>query len=230
MHRVASEDSLELGTETTRYFDLAHRDWISEPHPAPEWLADAGATFGHVPTLPRDPASAYDELGHAIFRRVLEDIARTTFTGDEADRVHVLALIDRVAVATRAELGRLLLSRLANCAAVEPGEHRVEHRTMYIDDGDLHLSFTTMTQLTGYVREIHKSWVLHRRQTFLRRSDARGPVWPWSVAVLLTPCVDQRRPWDTTVLATNGPPHFDEEEYVRLEPILAVTEPDWPEP
>jgi hypothetical protein len=50
-----------------------------------------------------------DRFGHAMFQRILEDIADTDFTGDETDRITLLSHIDRVAVGARAELGRLLL-------------------------------------------------------------------------------------------------------------------------
>lgn len=221
MHRVATEEPLELGAETHRYFDLAERDANAAPNKVPRWMTALGARSMHLPTLPREPASAADEVGHAVFQRILEDVAETDFTGDESQRLHGLALIDRVAVAERASLGRVLLQRLGQCASVDRGEHRVEHRVMFIDKGSLHLTFTTMTQLTGYYQNLYQTWLLHRRQTFLLKGKAKGPDLPWTVGVLLTPRQDARRPWDTTVIATNSPPHFDDDEYKRLEPLLA---------
>lgn len=216
VHRVAEEAPIELGAETNRYFDLADRDWAAPPNPVPDWVDSAGGESSHLPTLPKDPADSADELGHEVFQRILEDIAATQFTGDETRRVQVLSLVDQVAVAARADLGRLLLRRMIKCASAAEHEFRLEHRLMYVNDGELHLSFTTMTLLTGYQRHLFQTWVLHRRQRFLDASKAQGPVWPWTVGVLLTPRFSAGRLWDTTTIATNGPPHFDEAEYGRL--------------
>lgn len=222
VHRVAGEDEpLELGAETHRYFDLAGRDAAAPASELPAWLSETGASRTSAPLLPRDPAASADQFGHAIFHRILEDIANTDFTGDEADRLRLLSHIDRVAVATRADLGRTLLRRLVACARALPDGHRMEHRILLVDDGELQLTFTTMSQLTNIHREIYKTWLLHRRQTFLRSSEAQGPVYPWTVGVLLTPRAGGHRPWDTTVIATNGPPAYDDEEYDRLRPLLA---------
>ncbi|HEY3530009.1 MAG TPA: hypothetical protein VGK78_12750 [Nocardioides sp.] len=228
IHRVAEEDEpAELGSETHRYFDLANKDLQAPPSPLPDWMNDGWAEPVSGPLLPKDPASAGDELGFRVFQRVLEDIAATDFTGDETDRVQMLAHIDRVAVTTRAELGRLLLRRLIACSQAPEGQLRVEHRLLYVDHGELHLSFTCMGKLTGYYQEMFRTWLLHRRQRFLMQSDAKGPIWPWSVGVLLTPrpSTDDRL-WDTTVIATNGPPEFDDDEYRRLDAVYASVAPD----
>lgn len=226
IHRVSAEDEpAELGSETHRYFDLADKDLHAPPSRLPDWMNDGGADPANLPLLPKDPASAGDELGFRVFQRILEDIAATDFTGDESDRVQMLAHIDRVAVASRAELGRLLLRRLITCANAPDGQLTVEHRLLYIDQGELHLSFTCMGELTGYYQELFRTWLLHRRQRFLMQSGALGPIWPWSVGVLLTPRPSDSRLWDTTVIATNGPPHFDEAEYARLDAIYESVVP-----
>lgn len=217
IHRVsAEEEPAELGSETHRYLDLADKDLHALPTQLPGWMNSAGVDPSNLPLLPKDPASAPDELGFRVFQRVMEDIARTDFTGDETVRVRTLAHIDRVAVTARAELGRLLLRRMISCGEAPDDEFRVEHRLMYIDQGELHLSFTCMGKLTGVYQELFQSWLLHRRQRFLAQSAARGPLWLWSVGVLLTPSPSESRLWDTTVVATNGPPHFDQAEYERL--------------
>lgn len=228
VHRVAAEnETAELGSETHRYFDLANKDLQAPPSALPDWMYDGGVEPESGPLLPKDPASARDELGFRVFQRVLEDIAATDFTGDETDRVQMLAHIDRVAVTNRAELGRLLLRRLIACSQAPEGQLRVEHRLLYVDHGELHLSFTCMGKLTGYYQEMFRTWLLHRRQRFLMQSDAKGPIWPWSVGVLLTPrpSTDDRL-WDTTVIATNAPPEFDDDEYHRLDAVYASVAPD----
>ncbi len=225
LHRVSeADDPIELGAEINRYFDLAHRDENAPPNPAPEWADEADVRQPSLPLLPRDPAGSADELGHAIFRQVLEDVATSDFTGNESDRIRLLSHIDRYDVTSRAEVGRLLLQRLITCAEAAPGGHRMGHRIIYLDDGELHLAFSTMSQLTGYHRELYTQWLLHRRQTFLSRYGARGPIYPWTVGVLLTPRVRGPRPWDTAVIATNGPPGYDEAEFERLTRLFEPTE------
>ena len=227
IHRVSTEDEpAEVGSETYRYFDLADKDLHAPPSRLPDWVNDGAADPANLPLLPKDPASAGDELGFRIFQRILEDIAATDFTGDETDRVQMLAHIDRVAVASRAELGRLLLRRLISCANAPDSQLTVEHRLLYVDQGELHLSFTCMGKLTGYYQELFRTWLLHRRQRFLMQSGALGPIWPWSVGVLLTPRPSDSRLWDTTVIATNGPPNFDDAEYARLEAVYDSVSPD----
>jgi hypothetical protein len=221
IHRVAEdEDPLELGAESNRYLDLAERDAQSPPRKMPDWIPETGAINTNLPRLPYDPAASADRFGHAIFQRILEDIADTDFTGDEADRITLLSNIDRVAVGERAELGRLLLRRLTGCAEAAPNGHRMDHRIMYIDQGSFQLTFTTMSQLTDYHQEIYRSWLLLRRQDFLDKSGALGPIYPWTVGVLLTPRPDGSRPWDTTAISTNGPPAYDAAEYARLTKVF----------
>jgi hypothetical protein len=227
IHRVSTEDEpAELGSETHRYFDLANKDLHAPPSCLPDWMNGGGTDPVNGPLLPKDPAAAGDELGFRVFQRILEDIAATDFTGDETDRVQMLSHIDRVAVTQRADLGRLLLRRLISCGDAPEGQLKVEHRLMYVDDGELHLSFTCMGKLTGYYQELFRTWFLQRRQRFLMQSGALGPIWPWSVGVLLTPRPSDSRLWDTTVIATNGPPHFDDAEYQHLDAIYDSVAPD----
>lgn len=217
IHRVAEEEEpLELGAESNRYLDLAEKDAQTPPGKLPDWIPKAGARHTNLPLLPADPAASVDRFGHAIFQQILEDIADTDFTGDETDRIALLSHIDRVAVGVRAELGRLLLRRLTRCAEAAPDGHRMDHRIMYIDQGSLQVTFTTMSQLTDYHQEMYRSWLLLRRQDFLEKSGALGPIYPWTVGILLTPRPDGPRPWDTTTISTNGPPAYDAADYARL--------------
>jgi hypothetical protein len=204
-HRVAADDRIELGTEVTRYFDQM------EP-----WMVEVGATQISGPTLPRDPANAIDTIGHSVFRLILSDIAATDFGGDELTRLDVLSLIDQSWVGHRAELGRTLLRRIDYCALAPADTLRAQHRVTFVDGGKLQLSFSVYSHFTGYHRQIFEAWVLHRRQTFLQQSGATGSDYPWTVAVLLTPRPDGNRLWDTTVLATNGEPAYDDAAYAEI--------------
>lgn len=220
-HRVADDERVALGSEANRYFDLADKDERAEPTQLPGWLVDAGAAPTTGPTLPRDPVATTDTFGHGVFDRILDDIAATDFTGDEWTRLEILALIDRLWVGHRAELGRMLLRRIDHCSLAPADELRAQHRITFIDAGQLQLSFSVYSQFTGYHQQLFQSWALHRRQTFLQNSGATGPEYPWTVAVLLTPRPDGTRLWDTTVLATISGPAYDDEEYETIDRAFA---------
>jgi hypothetical protein len=221
-HRVA-DHRIELGTEVTRYYDLADRDDRATPAPIEPWMAAAGGMQISGPSLPRDPAHTTDTIGHSVFQQILNDIAATDFGGDERTRLHVLSLIDQVWVGHRAELGRTLLRRIDHCALAPSDTTRAQHRITFVDGGKLQLSFSVYSHLSGYHRQVFRSWVLHRRQTFLQHSGATGPNYPWTVAVLLTPRPDGGRLWDTTVLATNGEPAYDDAAYAQIGAAFDLT-------
>jgi hypothetical protein len=222
-HRVTDDDRIELGTEVARYFDLADRDERATPTPMEPWMVEVGATQISGPTLPRDPANASDTVGHSVFRRTLSDIAATDFGGDELTRLDVLSLIDQSWVGHRAELGRTLLRRVDHCALAPADVLSAQHRITFVGGGKLQLSFSVYSHFTGYHRQLFEAWVLHRRQTFLQRSGATGPEYPWTVAVLLTPRPEGDRLWDTTVLATNGEPAYDAETYATIGAAFDLT-------
>jgi len=221
-HRVAG-DRIELGTEVARYYDLAARDERTAATPMEPWMIETGAVQLSGPTLPRDPANTSDTIGHLVFLQILNDIAATDFGGDELIRLEVLSLIDQVWVGHRAELGRTLLRRIDHCALAPPDTLRAQHRLAFIGGGKLQLSFSVYSHLSGYHREVFQTWVLHRRQTFLQASGATGPDLPWTVAVLLTPRPDGGRLWDTTVLATQGEPAYDNDAYAEIGAAFALT-------
>lgn len=222
-HRVADDDRIKLGTEVTRYYDLADRDEHATPTPMEPWMAAVGADQISGPTLPRDPANTADTVGHSVFRQILSDIAATDFGGDELTRLEVLSLIDQSWVGHRAELGRTLLRRIDYCALAPADTLRAQHRITFVGGGQLQLSFSVYSHFTGHHRQIFEAWVLHRRQTFLQRSGVTGPEYPWTVAVLLTPRPEGDRLWDTTVLATNGEPAYDAETYAEIGAVFDQT-------
>jgi hypothetical protein len=118
----------------------------------------------------------------------------------------------------------MLLRRIDHCYLAPAHDLRAQHRITFIDAGQLQLSFSVYSQFTGYHQQLFQTWALHRRETFLQNSGATGPEYPWTVAVLLTPRPDGTRLWDTTVLATNTGPAYDDEEYENI--ARAFAQPD----
>jgi hypothetical protein len=215
LHRITDEPPVAIGDEPVRYFELAHADEHAPPRPAPAWIGQIGAMHPARPILPKAPASAEDASGHAIFRVLLEDIAESEFTGEEQNRLEILARLDRFSVADRANLGRLLMERLEAAANVEAGKTTWQHRLIVQDDNGLHLFFSVGSHLTQIHREVYKGWVLLRRHEFIEITGADKPL-PWTVAVLLTPRYDGYRAWDTTLIATCDDTSLDDHERDRL--------------
>lgn len=221
LHRVSGTESPPLGSEPTRYLELALADAEADSAPGPEWTSGLFAHQPGGPVLPRDLASAQDATAHAMFNEILDDIANTDFTGDETTRLRVLGLLDRVPVTQRSELGRLLLSQLDAALIAAPDSLQTNHRTMMLDDGRLHVGFSVFSTLTGYFRSVYEDWLVLRRLQIL---EARGgdPGDVWTVGVLLTPKPDGTRLWDTTVLATNGVPELDVDHRSKLEKLWPI--------
>lgn len=112
IHRVASEQ-VELGQEAARYSDLASADAAAPATPLNPQLLTLGGRSVAGPLLPLLPTGVDDEAGHAFIRAILEDIALSPLQGaDETQRLLVLGELDRLPVADRAGLGRILLDAL----------------------------------------------------------------------------------------------------------------------
>jgi hypothetical protein len=197
--------------------ELAQADLEAEPGDQVQWATAFGPTNLSGPNLPSEPSFTSDAAAHAVFETVLEDIATTDFTADEAARLKVLGLLDRVPVTDRADLGRLLLKRLDYCALTPVGQTWVQHRTMLLDHGRLHLAFSVMSVLTQNHHELYSNWLLLRREQLQEAARSSGDEVGWSVGVLLTPRPDGGRLWDTTVIAITGPPSLDPDARAQLE-------------
>jgi hypothetical protein len=214
-HRVADNPGNDpgLGEESLRYLELAHADLAAAPD-ITTWMVTAGLRPRSGPTLPLEPASSQDSLGHAVFRQMLDDFADTTFDGDEAVRLQILARLDRYSVGDRASLGRRLIEWFDECLLTPPVETRWHHRTMLLDHGKLQLAFSVCSAMSGYHAAMHRNWLMLRRHQLLEHMATAADEPPsvdsvWTVGLMLTPRPDGTRLWDTTVGATNAEPDFD---------------------
>ncbi|MGI8722799.1 MAG: hypothetical protein ACR2JG_11290 [Geodermatophilaceae bacterium] len=219
LHRVVDAPPVPIGDEPARYFELAHADEQAPPRPPTPWIEQIGAVQAARPILPKAPASAADASGHAIFRVLLEDIAESTFTGEEEYRLEILAKLDRFSVGDRAELGRLLMERLDAARTVDAGTTSWQHRLVIQDADALQLFFSVGSHMTETHREVYKGWVLLRRHEFIELTAIEAADLPWTVAVLLTPRLDGYHAWDTTLIATCDDTNLDDDERARLTAI-----------
>ena len=215
LHRVGTSTEL-LGTEAVRYYELAAADAEAAARPTtPEHDRYAGQRRS-VPLLPAAPAGIEDDEAHGIVRILCEDIATSPANGhDEADRIRVLALIDRLPVGHRAALGRRLIDGLREIRNHEDGKTAWAFRTFRPDrPDDVQLGFGVCSDLSDVTREAFRSWFLlrhHERRDFDTNSSAT------SVGVLLTPRHDGLREWDTTMIAVTGDPELSPDEVDQLD-------------
>ncbi|OJY41570.1 hypothetical protein [Pseudonocardia sp. 73-21] len=206
LHRVGGPCP-KLGGEPERYFELARADLEAEPDP-PDPRLDG--EHRSAPLLPMAPAGHdNNDQAHGIIRIMLEDIANSTFEGEEHERIEVLAAIDRLPVAHRTELGGLLLSELLTTRDQPSEETRWRFRSYRRGLDVPQLGFGVCSALNDTTPAAFRSWVMlrhHERGTTAELENAL------TVGVLLTPCSDGLREWETTLLAIRGDPDLDEEE------------------
>lgn len=203
IHRISSLEPKEVGREFVRYYELARADDEVAAKPS-QWITALGASPVSRPILPKTPPSSGDSVGHTMFRIILEEIAAVEIDRDESERLRILALIDRFNVSDRADLGRLLLTRLDEVMTAPTGQTMWRFRRVIQDDGGLQLAFGACSQLTPVHREAFSQWAMLRHNDFMEKVVAPLGVTPTTVAVLLTPRYDRFRPWDTTMVAMEG--------------------------
>jgi hypothetical protein len=214
LHRIAGH-LVAPGKHVTHYYELALADERTPPDlersRIPASLDDPELRTSR-PTLPLEPASAADEYGARMYRQILEDIARSRRDGDEADRLLVLHLLDKLYVAERAVVGRLLLTNMSRAPRVDIGTTRWDFRRYLLGETDLHLAYAVCNHFTDLHRDAFKQWGMLRHHEWItalepdRRHDAT------TVTVMLTPRYDNVRPWDTTLFAHFGERPFDGDE------------------
>jgi hypothetical protein len=195
--RRVSGEIIELGTEPLRYYDLAEADARAEPAPVDATLLALGGIHASAPLLPLAPVASEDRDAHRLVRMILEDVATGGVTGvSDADRLRALAELDRLPVSHRADVGRFLLGTLER---VSEEEDRFEIRRLVGRSAELHLAFGAWSRLDQHA---FSGWVQ------LRHHELQTVTGKWkeqiTVAVLLTPRHDGRRPWDTTMIAIVG--------------------------
>lgn len=219
--RIAGETT-ELGEEPVRYYNLALADHRTPPEPLEPALRTAGRAVS-TPLLPMAPAASDDLPAHQIVRTIFEDIAITRLTrASEADRLRVLAELDRLPVGQRAEIGRFILDAMTQVHSDASGDIVWSLRSVRGSAGRAHLGFGACSHpFSPDLQQAFSSWVQLRHHDHLAiTNDVEGLT---TVAVLLTPRDDGQRPWDTTVAAVSGALDFSADELKALRTL-------WPTP
>jgi hypothetical protein len=211
LERVVA-DPVALGEEPARYYQLAIADHEAEPSGFDPALLGGGRTVS-APLLPM-VAHPEDWRPHLLVRSIFEDIAITPAPDvDEADRLAVLAELDRLPVNHRAEIGRFLEEGLAK--TVEAGEDETVWRLRRFVGGleRVHFAFGVCSQFSEMHRDLFGWWVQLRHY---EHCELRRDTDVTTVGVLLTPRHDGVRAFDTTMSAVRGKLKFTDEDLQTL--------------
>lgn len=219
--RVSEERPVVLGTEPSRYYQLALADAEADPTPADPRLQRAGFRDFSTPALPLLSPSEDDWRQHLLIRAVLEDVSRTSHLNgiDPARSLEVLAAIDALPVGYRTELGELLMGWLKEVA--DDRRDGIVWRLRRIESADRpHLIFAAANKFDDAVQGAFGMLVALRHRQFGEvLGDASGLS---TVGILLTPRSGDRRPWDTTMAAVHGSLDFDPEYWAAAEELWPV--------
>ncbi len=228
IQRVSSMPPVLLGEEPVRYYQLAAADAAAPQGQGDPRLTALGSNPTSVPLLPQKPAGHGEDRYHVVVRIVLEDIA-ITGSVDETARLDVLAAIDSLPVAYRAELGEDILRWMGEVAAVPDPGHTWRFRNIPWP-GRPYLLFGAATRFSEPIQAMFGDYVSLRHQQQIELMPERAEM--LSVGVLLTPRHDGYRPWDTTTAATRGDQGFDPRFREALELLwgplgTSAQKPDW---
>lgn len=217
LKRAAEADPIELGREPVRYYRLAAADAATPPSPLDARIIGEGTPIS-APLLPQAPVAADADGFHRLLRIILEDIATSPVAHEiEESRLSVLSEIDRLPVAHRSELGKLLLDMLNDVAGVDASETKWRFRLFRFAPPEPQLGFGACSRFSELHMEAFRQWVTLRHHEF--GADLGTYEGVATVGVLLTPRHDGLRPWDTTMVRAEGDFELTDEELRGLEDV-----------
>jgi len=213
LFRAAGEPPVALGEEPVRYYEFAAADAAAPPGPLNPAVAALGGTSYSTPLLPQAPVGS--DHAHRVMRIIMEDVATSAIRTQisEPNRQLLLSDLDKLPVGSRAEWGQLLLDMLADVREVPDGETKWRWRRSIDPSGTRQLIFGCTARFGPEVEAAFQSYVLLRhhqlhQQTGLAEQSS-------TLGVLLTPRPDGNKPWDTTLVRTEGDNNLSSEEVER---------------
>lgn len=207
-------DTVELGTEPARYYDLAQADANATPGTVDLAQLGDGAQAYSEPLLPMKPAgNDPDDLNALrLIRDIMEDLAITPMTSaPETARLQALAALDLVPIGQRIQIGHLLIEWM-DLVAETPDAVRM--RRLVGLPTEAHVSFGVAGIRS---QEMFCLWLQLRHY---ERQQYSGNVDQVSIGVQLTPRHDGQRLWDTTMIAVAGPIDFTADELGELQSMF----------
>ena len=218
LDRVAGE-MIDLNSESMRYTELALADLKAPPGPVEFEFAGEGSQHVSAPLLPLQPVAVEDRQAHLVVRTIFEDIAVTAMSPDfdEARRIQTLAELDRLPIAHRAEIGKLMLSGLQDVATTQNGATEWRLRRIVTPatlSAKTQLAFGVCSHLSEMHRDLFGAWVQLRHHELHEQLAPETRDELTTIGVLLTNRIDGLRPWDTTMFATTGDLRLDDDQLV----------------
>ncbi len=214
LERVAGE-SIELGTESMRYYDLALADSEATPGDLDPELISFGKPVS-TPLLPLAPAANTNIEAHYMVREIFEAIAATVpIAADEKDRLRALAEFDRLPVGMRADIGRFMLESMAEVLKHVPDDVVWKMRSVRGPAGQAHLGFVVCSSpFRKELQDLFGCWTqLRHHDALSARKDVEQLT---TVAAMLSPRDDTHQSWDTTMAAVSGEIDFSASELKEL--------------
>jgi hypothetical protein len=162
--------------------------------------------------LPLAPAGTEDPGDHQMFRRILEDIASIELSAmPEAARVKALGDLDGLPIGQRALVGQYLRVGLDSVAKIESTDEVLWHLRRISGGGSTQLGFGVCSRFSSEIQWAFGAWLELRHHEFSERIQEPETV---SIGVLLTPRLDEMRPWDTSMSVLRGENPLTPEELV----------------
>jgi hypothetical protein len=197
--RVAGE-SIPLGNEPVRYYELAQADERTPPAAINTALFGGRGRRVSAPLLPMAPAEVEAQR---MMRLVLEDIAVAGLSqSSEPDRLRLLAELDCLPNAYREETGRFLAAALEEVSHPAPGTTEWRLRQLAGPNESVLLGFGACSAVMSEdIQATFSAWVNLRHHEFQQATGVIDGL--TTVAILITPRPDGRQ-WDTTVGSLEG--------------------------
>jgi hypothetical protein len=219
LDRIKDMAPVALGTETVRYYELASADAAAEPGAVDSRLIEAGGYQISGPLLPRTPAGS-DSPFHFVLRTLLEDIATAPVRPDAfAALLDVLAAVDALPIAHRTDIGRELLQWFHDMPPADSDTYMWRTKTIDLP-GRPTIILAANNQHDALSREAFGKYVRLRHQQLAELDSSDLEM--MTVGVMITPRHDERRPWDTSMVATRGDQQFTVEERASLERLWGL--------
>jgi hypothetical protein len=211
LHRIKDMDPVALGSEPTRYFDLAQIDAATPPAVLPEALLRPGAEQVSAPLLPVEPITTQEREAHSVLRVIAEEVATMDLPGDHAelDRLAILSALDSMPVSHRTRLGRTMLSWLEMASQTPENTRMWKTRSIVGDVSEPHLLVAATNKHGEDLAGIFGTYVSLRHQQLLETGGTSPEL--MTVGVLLVPDETRRWGWSTYLFATRGEQHIDPE-------------------
>jgi len=207
---VVQLEGVALGSEWVRFGQIAYMSSLEPESTVDPRLLMKGAVKYHAPILSLTPAMEDDASAQAFYRMLLDEVAVTMLSDPELagePRLVVLAHLDALPVSMRSTVARFLLDSITEVSKDVGGGVKWLTRTIRgTADGTQLLFGACSSQFDGFNVYL-RNWVVVRHHDL--REDAGAENCETTLALVLTPCINGRRPWEITICSVAGDVELD---------------------